>query len=191
MSHDSRYRYSGIDVAGIPVEVKGWHRAWNMASPSENITCVGAVPDESDTMLNGLLVEVEAIDDDLRKREQNYHFIELALETIIIHCESTGSQLHADQQPHKVWICQVANPQFSKKTHPICQSYVDTCLSGCLEHKDHAFALQFIEQTAGWDGYWLNDRETPLYPRAARVESAMHQQIDGLLEQAGIIHFRR
>ena len=191
MSHDSRYRYSGIDVAGIPVEVAGWHRAWNMASPGENITCVGAVPHDSDAMLNGLLVEVEAIDDDLRKREQNYHFIELALETLSIHCENTESQLQANPEACKVWICEVANPQASKETHPICQSYVDTCLSGCLEHKDRDFALQFIAQTAGWDGYWLNDRDNPLYPRAAKVEGAMHQHIDALLEEAGIIQFRR
>ena len=191
MSHDSRYRYNGIDVRGIPVEVSGWHRAWNMSSPGENITCVGALPDHSDVRLNGMLVQVAEICDKLRKREQNYHFIELELDELDIHCESTSHRLDIHRESIKVWICQVADPQTSKDTHPICQSYVDTCLSGCLEHKDEQFAMQFIEQTAGWDGHWLNDRGNPRYPRAAQVATRMQKQIDSLLEKVGIIHYRK
>lgn len=191
MSHDSRYRYNSIDVDGIPVDVRGWHRAWNMASPGENITCVGAVPDNEDSVFNGMLVEVDEIDESLKKREQNYHFIELQLDDLDIHCATWQGQLRDNRENLKLWICQVADPQTSKESHPICQSYVDTCLSGCLEHKDEAFAMQFIEQTAGWDGYWLNDREAPLYPRAAKVSQQMHETIDDLLQQVGVIHHRR
>lgn len=40
---------------------------------------------------------------------------------------------------------------------PILQTYVDVCITGCLEVSEE-YAIEFITSTAGWDGAWLNDR---------------------------------
>lgn len=192
MSHDSRYRYSGIDTQAIPILVDGWERSWNMASPGENITCVGALPKAS-SMLNALLVAIDEIDDNLRKREENYHFIELPVEVIELHAmvneSNTVNNFSLDRA--RIWICQVANPQSSTVSHPIYQSYVDTCISGCLEHVDEEFAANFVRQTLGWDGIWINDRNAGKYPRAAHVNIEMQKRIDDLLYTQGVLRHRQ
>jgi hypothetical protein len=194
ISHDSRYRFSDIDVEAIPVEISGWQRAWNMASPGELITCVGAVPLAS-KVLNGVLVAVDQIDDKLRKRERNYHFVELDQQDIALVTSKNDVSLIPDADNAKFWICQVANPQNSRDTHPICQSYVDTCLSGCLQDVDASvaqnFAVSFVEKTQGWDGFWLNDRNAPKYPRGANVSQTMQRRIDDILRDLGVLKFRR
>jgi len=48
-------------------------------------------------------------------------------------------------------------------THPILQTYVDVCLSGCLEHGD-GFAREFIATTFLWAPWWLNERELARRP---------------------------
>eukprot|EP01051_Picozoa_sp_SAG22_P019494 SAG22_NODE_3619_length_1613_cov_1.747028_1_plen_306_part_00 len=63
-------------------------------------------------------------------------------------------------------------------THPILQSYVDVCLSGCLEHGE-AFAREFIETTFLWSSYFLNERELARRPW---VHESRYVQIDKLLE---------
>lgn len=190
ISHDSRFRFTDINVAAIAAQVSGWQRSWNMASPNENITCVGALPSDNGDM-NGVLVEVDTISEKLRKREQNYHFVELDPADIKIY--SAAGQLHQSIDFHRsrIWVCQVSDPHGPKQSHPVCQSYVDTCLSGCLEQADESFARDFIEQTLGWDGYWLNDRQNPLYPRAARVSEETQKQIDALLCDSGLLNLRR
>jgi len=40
---------------------------------------------------------------------------------------------------------------------PILQTYVDVCITGCLEVSEE-YAIEFITSTSGWDGAWLNDR---------------------------------
>ena len=41
--------------------------------------------------------------------------------------------------------------------HPICQTYVDTCLLGCLERGGVSLAERWASTTGGWSVYWLND----------------------------------
>lgn len=53
---------------------------------------------------------------------------------------------------------------------PIVQSYVDICLTGCLQIEqafpDDAggFAQMFIQSTKEWSSYWENDRVNPRRP---------------------------
>ena len=48
-------------------------------------------------------------------------------------------------------------------THPILQTYIDVCITSCLEHGDD-FAREFISTTFLWTPYWLNDREIARRP---------------------------
>jgi len=69
----------------------------------------------------------------------------------------------------RVWIYVVAKPEAATVAYPVCQSYVDVVLDGCLEYGDD-FAKLFITSTADWAkpdsvdqktkcSSWLNDRE--------------------------------
>ena len=75
-------------------------------------------------------------------------------------------------------------PQSSR--YPILQSYIDVCLSGCLEHGE-AFAREFIETTFLWSPFWLNERELARRPW---VHEHQYVQIDRLLAAAVPDHFR-
>lgn len=62
---------------------------------------------------------------------------------------------------------------------PIVQSYVDLVLHGALRYGSD-FATEFIETTADWSVFWLNDREIPRRPW---VHSTDYQVIDSLLSK--------
>ena len=73
------------------------------------------------------------------------------------------------------------SPQF-----PIVQSYVDICLTGCLQieqgfPESGDFAREFIESTQEWSKYSENDRVNPRRPSFAGVPLA--SKIDHLLQK--------
>jgi len=63
---------------------------------------------------------------------------------------------------------------------PILQTYIDVCLSGCLEHGE-AFAEEFIETTFLWSPFWLNERELARRPW---LHQRQYARIDALLKKA-------
>ena len=67
---------------------------------------------------------------------------------------------------------------------PIVQSYVDICLTGCLQIEQgfpdaEGFAVEFITSTQEWSKYWENDRT---YPRRAPFVVPKAEDIDKLLQ---------
>jgi hypothetical protein len=70
--------------------------------------------------------------------------------------------------------------------YPILQTYIDVCLLGCLESGE-GNAEEFIRSTVGWDGPWLNDRETPRRPWVHQPEA---MKIDRLLQRTIPAHFQ-
>ena len=71
--------------------------------------------------------------------------------------------------------------------YPILQSYVDVCLSGCLEHGEE-FAREFIETTFLWSPFWLNERELARRPW---VHESHYVQIDKLLKTSVPLYLLR
>ena len=69
---------------------------------------------------------------------------------------------------------------------PILQSYIDVCLSGCLEHGE-AFAREFVETTFKWSPFWLNERELARRPW---LRNQQYIQIDRLLAEEVPDYFR-
>ena len=63
--------------------------------------------------------------------------------------------------------------------YPILQTYVDVCLSGCLEHGDD-FAREFIQTTFLWAPFWLNERTLARRPW---VHQKQYVKIDRLLAE--------
>ena len=63
--------------------------------------------------------------------------------------------------------------------YPILQTYVDVCLTGCLEHGEE-FAREFIQTTFLWAPYWLNERELARRPWLHQKQNV---KIDRLLKE--------
>jgi len=64
--------------------------------------------------------------------------------------------------------------------YPILQTYVDVCITGCLEYGEE-FALEFIRTTFLWSPFWLNERELARRPW---VHEKQYVTVDNLLRTA-------
>ena len=76
--------------------------------------------------------------------------------------------------------------------HPICQTYVDAVLGGCLDCGGEEMAVEMITSTAGWSEYFLND--VPMSRRPWLHRRPDYSTIDRLLEEHGehtLYHHRR
>lgn len=73
---------------------------------------------------------------------------------------------------------------FPPREYPLSQTYVDTCILGCLEYSAE-MARKWIRGFVGWpdsdNPYWLNDR---LVPRRPWLEQPQFQLIDSILADA-------
>ena len=67
--------------------------------------------------------------------------------------------------------------------HPICQTYVDAVLGGCLECGGEGMAKELILSTAGWSEYFLND--VPMSRRPWLHRRPDYATVDRLLEEHG------
>lgn len=71
--------------------------------------------------------------------------------------------------------------------YPILQTYVDVCVTGCLEHGDD-FAREFIETTFLWSPFWLNERTLSRRPW---VNQKQYIKIDRMLKEHVPAYFQR
>lgn len=192
MSHDSRLRFSDIDADGVAVTLKGWRRDWNMACRIENFTCVGLLPDtEGSSQVNGKLFPVAEISEKLQKREQNYQFVQIDESALRLWHDHSQFPWTNSQVPYRIWLCRLRREGRPEPRYPIYQSYVDTCLIGCLEDVGESFARLFLRATGGWQGFWVNDRDAPMYPRGANLTEQDKTRIDELLNEEGYLQFRQ
>ncbi len=167
-----------------PVVVKGISRGWfdqwgPTDSPSWSPTWLGAVADVNATC-NGVLFPVTPAEfDAFNKREAGY------VPTMI---DASGiTMLDGNLSPPEadVWFYATRQRKWPTEEQPIVQSYVDECLTGCLEveaeyplAKSAGFARQFIETTSNWQTPWVNDR---IYPWRPYIYLPQAFTIDALL----------
>lgn len=195
MSHESRWRYSDINAEVQPVWVHGWARGWVTSCDIEWFNSVGAFRN-ANASFNATLVPVAAISPDLHKREMNYRFTELRSDELSFTPAPNGKvNSLSHNSAHRYWICETLQQQRADQKHPLLQTYIDTCLIGCLETDMPNFAHEFIESTQFWcleteQDYWLNDRGSPKYPRAATINVEQSKLIDDLLQQFDLLQFR-
>ena len=196
LSHDSRSRFSAIDCHAIPVQLKGWRRAWTTRTLHEQQTCLSAKVDK-DASFNGALVPIEQLSPQLAKREQDYEFVQVDTSQLSLLTSSQHKLSHTLLAEKQIWICQNKKNEEANSNYPICQTYVDTCLAGCLETDLDDFAGDFLQSTLGWrgaggnKGAWINDRSAPRYPRAAAISQQRLDIIDQILAQANLLQFRQ
>ncbi|WP_394223694.1 gamma-glutamylcyclotransferase [Alteromonas gracilis] len=181
LSKNSRERFSNIYTQGIPVTVSGFERAWVTRSLQEKQTYVGAVANAR-SQLNAQLIPTQ-INPALQEREKDYQFVAVNPQDLNFHSH------HGDATPwleerlsaFTFWICETLDCAPASEEYPVHQTYIDTCIAGCLEHGGKEEAERFVAHTSLWDHPRVNDRANPKYPRAALVESDVSNDIDKLL----------
>ena len=187
LSAYSREHYSDIRSSITSATISGWSRSWCAVYPDEGATYAGALPDTKQD-LDGVLIASE-INQALAERERGYRFTRLEVGDLSA-CSGDLELSENDQ----VWICETLSINASCQANPLPQSYVDTCISGCIESQGVSAASRFIQQTNGWDCVWVNDRHlnrTPIYPRYTPISGEQAVLIDSLLEQHGVLQFRK
>ncbi len=184
MNADSRHRHSNIPHHGIAVSVLGFERAWVTRSLPEKQTYVGAYQ-QADAWLNAQLVPSH-LDPSIQQREQDYRFTRVSEAQLCLPYDAEVNEtLVSWLSERDLWICETLDTHPATNDFPVNQSYIDTCLAGCLELGGEVAAREFIHSTKAWNHPRVNDRASPNYPRAARVSTAQHTVIDGLLREYG------
>jgi hypothetical protein len=185
MSKFSRENFSKIYEPVLPVIVLNWRRYWCVNDHDEGATHCGAIF-ERNAQLEAVLVPT-IINDELRQRERNYS--PLLIDQSSILGASSLQPIHSDLES-RYWIFSPKAPNKPTNACPIVQTYVDTCLVGCFEAGGPRFADSFVACSRGWSEPWINDRNRPVFPRAAPAEGQI-AQIDALLESHNVIKFRK
>lgn len=181
LNADSRLTHSAIPHQGIPVTVKGFERGWVTRSIQEKQTYVGAKP-KANATLNAQLIPVE-LNPSLQQRERDYQFVEVPLDQLVFALPTASEQaLRQGLQSRRIWLCETLALVPADENHPVSQTYIDTCLAGCLEQGGEEAAKAFITSTTGWSHPRVNDRAAPNYPRAGRVSDEHLRIIDALMD---------
>ena len=177
--------------------MRGFSRGWITRAFHEKQTYVGAVA-HSKGEINAHCIPI-TINPSLQAREQDYRFIQVDHRQVLPNgCQNTELWQHVTQADAKLWICESLASFPASEEFPIHQTYVDTCLSGCLHHYRVGSAIsargieearRFIATTRGWL-HLLNDRSTINYPRAASLSEKEFDLIDQLLAEFGYIDSR-
>ena len=182
----SRMRTTPAAMYVLPARARGYVRGWWARTASTigfTTTFVGAIRQESSSV-NGVIYAVtEEEFEATKKRESGYTATDITSAVEILSGGSTPKD--------KIWIFlnkftdgelekSLPSPQF-----PIVESYVDICLTGCLQIEQGfpdvgEFAKEFITSTVKWSKYWENDR---VNARRPFVTVPLFGKIDHLLEK--------
>ena len=185
----------------VPVRVVGdfgYCRAWNFQSSSARLTALGLekLPAGESRTINGIISPVFGAEGmaALDEREAGYCRVQIPVECIEATSWIALPEGIADGGK-AVWVyIPMVDGQsgpgvglsMASYKYPILQTYIDVCLLGCLECGTNC-AYEFIESTRGWEGPWLDDRQTPRRPW---IHQSNYNQIDQILERAIPEHFK-
>lgn len=172
-----------------PVYLNNYKRSWNALEDqtvSLSTTYVG-IEKSPDSVVNGIIFEIpEELLGKLDSREFLYY-----REKVDLHEIDFLSNKFNITENDNTWIYVTKNPKKPNEKSPIIQSYVDVCLSGCIDIEDEFkvedFAKNFILQTTNWSKNWVNDR---IFPRAPHIHQPMAYKIDRLLFENINEHFK-
>lgn len=166
----------------IPARIShefNYRRIWNYKNPTSQMFALGIEKcneNISPSTINGVIFPV--IENDLNKfneRELNYTLKEIPKNMI-----ETLSWVNIPKNS-KIWTyvpnINSSNNNRAHYDNPICQSYIDLCLEGCLKYGED-FAKEFLDTTFGWNEYWINDR---LLPRRPWIHQPLYMKIDTIL----------
>lgn len=181
---ESRRLNLAAEAAPLPARLAGWRRSWNVCGPEAGVigTFLGATEAAGGT-INGVLAPVDSHEwPELDRREIGYRRVAIDPSSLDF-LSADANLLPADSV---VYLYVAEEPTPPTAAAPILQSYVDICLSGCLEidaalGTGRAYAEEFLRTTYDWSTSWVNDR---VLPRATLRTTPEAQEIDRLLQSA-------
>ncbi len=165
-----------------PIYLNNYLRSWNAIEnikPTLSSTFLG-IEKLQDSRVNCIIFEIEnSLVPILDKREFLYNREKVDFNDIEFTTDTFKMSKDDD-----IWIYMTKEPVKPSTEYPIIQSYVDACISGCLEIEEkfnlENFAVDFIKTTQQWSSSWLNDR---IFPRAPHIHEPDAYRIDILLNQ--------
>ncbi len=184
INRESRMRTTPDAFDAAPVIAKGLARGWWVRGQRPGLgPCFLAVEVQADAVCNGVIYPVST--DGLAatdRREASYHRVQVPPGNLTM---LDGSAATAVDGVVWAYVADRDARQNPDPNYPIVQSYVDICLTGCIEVQETyplaaeaGYAKMFIEETADWSIYWENDR---LHPRRPHQYVPRAFEIDRLL----------
>ncbi len=182
----SRRRTIPEAVEAAAVRVRDHRRVWGHRMDAVGYigatTFLTVVPQPGAT-LNGVLFEIPADRlPDLDVRERGYRRALVDPGQIVFaspaHTLPVGDTW--------IYVTDVDHVRPPDPAYPIIQSYVDVCMTGCIDLERRLpdacadFARDFAATTSGWSECWANDR---LYPRRPQRHVPDAREIDTILRE--------
>ena len=124
------------------------------------------------------------------RREKGYTRVKIPLEYILALSSSAAAAPHPLPAGAVVYtyVQLDEHKALPSEDHPILQTYIDTCLSGCLAWGGEKLMSDFVAATGGWSTYWLND--PPMSRRPWLHRPKCWEAIDAALaSHAACTHF--
>ena len=174
--------------------LSGWARGWNFRSDT-GFTALGLAA-EPLASVGGVVFaagDLAAFDE----REVGYDRVRVARDELELHLElrlgDAGAgdggddaaaellALHALLQcpSTRFWTYVPEAPSEAAEDFPICQTYVDVVISGCLAVGGEEMASELISTTRGWSSFFLND--APMSRRPWLHRGPHYRTVDKLL----------
>ncbi|MBR9864516.1 MAG: gamma-glutamylcyclotransferase [Rhodobacteraceae bacterium] len=152
-----------------PTTLKGWRRHW-VQSSQRDVAFLSVTPDPLSS-ISGLVADVGDIGwEALDLREAAYDRLVLDVEPL------SGVAMYK---------ASAAAVSLKNLNQPILLSYLDCVVQGFHQVFGTDGVRDFFRSTSGWDTPILNDRATPLYPRAGILSDAQTALVDDHIHQVG------
>jgi hypothetical protein len=200
ISNESRLATGGSAVAAcVRIEGSGFERCWNFRSTTGftalGLQKVAATPTRAKAPpINGIVFPVGDDMEAFDAREVGYtrHRVDQSGVTVLDHTcnndptiDSEGSAelratLRDSTKDCLIWLYVPNVTNTADETYPICQTYVDVVIGGCLEWGGERFANELIVSTSGWSDCFLNDAPLSRRPWLHRKQ---YQAIDKILSE--------
>lgn len=161
ISSESR-KVTGISSNALPVWVNNFERSWSASFPEMKF-CALAVKPQPHKKINAVLFECPDLES-FDKREWGYTRTKLDLDFL----EMYDADTKKPEGQYWIYITQSERSTACSPESLIWQSYVDVCLTGCLEYSKQ-FVADFISSTTGWQNeFWASDRHSSEYLKALK-----------------------
>lgn len=158
--------------------LNGWRRIWRHTE-LRPVAYLTAIPDPT-CAIDGLIAHVPGDDwQALDAREHAYDRVPV--------CDHVT---HDAPDPINISVYTVPNGKHGSPSaeHPVLLSYLDTVVQGYLHEFGPSGVAHFFDTTAGWSAPILNDRTTPIYPRAQSLTPDETALVDRHLSALGTTH---
>ncbi|WP_300037027.1 gamma-glutamylcyclotransferase family protein [uncultured Roseobacter sp.] len=156
----------------LPATLRGWRRAW-VATPRFGVVLLTGVPAPGHA-IDGLIAAVPNADwAALDAREAGYR--RLSAQENIHHAHPADPEIAVYAVPRENIL--------PGNNHMILLSYLDVVVQGFDEVYGEDGVTRFFETTDGWDTPVINDRASPVYPRAQLLTPRQTALVDHHLDR--------